>query len=36
MYTDLKLISAYSSNTYTFMYLGNNMELIKSVIKLRD
>ncbi len=36
MYTNIKIVSAYSSNTYTFIYLGKNKELIESSVKLKD
>lgn len=29
------MINAYSSNTYTFIYLGNNRELIERSVRLR-
>lgn len=29
------MTNAYTSNTYTFIYLGNNKELIERSIKLR-
>ena len=35
MYMIYKMVNAYSSNTYTFIYLGNNRELIERNVKLR-